>query len=288
MNSDPNQDELIFLKKFAKDSCGLVIPEEKNYLFTYRLGPVIESHKFSSFQELIEKLKVGNKDLREEVITELTTHETFFFRDKHPFHTFRNILLPWLEKSIIERKKRSYIRKGPKASLWSAACSTGQEPYSLAMLIHEYARTSSIDASDISVLATDVSSDVLSRTMRAIYKKFEVERGLNGDFNESFRHKFFKPVGDDFQVVDEVKKIVNFKYCNLMDPLEHLGGFDIIFCRNVLIYFDDESKEKIIKQFHHMLSPNGYLMLGASENIHWASSIFKAVQEGESLVYTKV
>lgn len=286
MELDP--EEYKFLQQYAKDACGLIIPDNKDYLLTFRLEPIIEAHGLSGYKELCENLNANHKNLREEVITVLTTHETFFFRDRHPFEAFSKVILPNLERRIVERKKATYIRKGPKVNIWSAACSTGQEPYSLAMLIHNSAITSAFNPEDISIVATDVSSETLSQAMRATYRKFEVERGLTGETNEAFITRYFKPSGNDFEIIDDIKRMVEIKFCNLMEPFEHLGGFDLIFCRNVLIYFNEESKNKIIQQFHNMLSPNGFLILGSSETLNEKNHLFKAINENSSLVYEKV
>jgi chemotaxis protein methyltransferase CheR len=278
------QEERVFLQDFVKKACGLVIPDDKEYLFKFRLAPVMEGQGFSSFEELCRVLKSGDRDLEEKVITELTTHETFFFRDKHPFEAFKSSILPWLEKNIVERKNKSFVRKGAKAGIWCAAASTGQEPYSLAMLIDEYARgSSSLDREDISILATDVSSKVLAQAMEGSYLKFEVERGLP----EAFRERYFKARGSRFEIAEDIRKMVDFRFSNLTEDFEQLGGFDVIFSRNVLIYFDEETKKKIISRFHKMLSPGGFLILGASENIYGISELFKTQQSGATLLYRK-
>jgi len=282
-----NPNDLAYLLFFIKNACGLVIPNHKEYLLIHRLTPVIKDFELSGFSELSQRIRLGDEKLRQKVVCQLTTHETFFFRDRHPFETFSKTVLPELENLIKIRKITAIINIGPKAKIWCTAASTGQEPYSLAMLIAEYIKRSSILRQDISILATDVSADVLEKAKEAVYSQFEVERGLNQESGDSFRFRFFDKIGSQYRVKDEIRKMVDFKTCNLVEPISQMGEFDIIFSRNVLIYFDEETREKIIRQFHAMLPPSGFLFLGITENTCTLPELFKTEMIGNTLVYRK-
>jgi chemotaxis protein methyltransferase CheR len=161
--------EFSFLQNYAKQVCGLVVPQEKDYLFKFRLGPLLEEYKLSGFEELSTKLKLGDLKIKEHVISALTTHETFFFRDSLPFDAFEQEILPWLESEQKTNKR--------PVKIWSAASSTGQEPYSLAMLIHQYCKTSFLDLKNISIMASDIAKDILECAQRGIYTQSQLERG---------------------------------------------------------------------------------------------------------------
>ncbi len=176
-------------------------------------------------------------------------------------------------------------RRGPKVRIWSAASSTGQEPYTIAMLIHEFAEYHAhlgVHATDFSILATDISSRVLSQAIEGSYQQFELDRGLDNRYLE----KYFQQQGDKWVVKPELASMVEFRKTNLVQPISHLGAFDVIFCRNVLIYFDFETKKNIISQFHHMLNKDGLLILGASENLYTIDG-FHSLTLGSTMVYKK-
>jgi chemotaxis protein methyltransferase CheR len=280
--------EYDLLSKYIHELCGLVIPEEKSYLIRQRLEPVAMTEGCESFRELFGKIKSGEiPDIEEQIIDAITTNETSFFRDGHPFDTFRDHILPKLGELVVERKARQITRKGPKVSIWSAGSSTGQEPYTLAMLIHEYASQNprmGIMQDDFGLLATDVSSRALSRAMAGEYTEMEVRRGLSPYRIE----KYFRQVNRRWVISSALRVMVDFRQINLIKPFSILGGFDMILCRNVLIYFGETTKQHMINQLYNMLSDDGYLMLGATENLYGLTNKFKSFHCGKTLLYTKV
>ncbi len=264
---------------------GIEIRDEKQYLVQQRLEPVVRSFGLNNFTDLIQRMTIdGDMRLRDKVIEAITTNETFFFRDIHPFDTFSNYILPELGERIKKRKSLSSGRKGAKVSIWCAASSTGQEPYSLAMLISEYAETNKyagIGTNDFSILATDISSEVLAKAISGEYTEMEMGRGLS----DYMKKKYFTRKGPNWLVDDTIQSMVDFRRVNLSETFVMLGGFDVIFCRNVLIYFSDDVKKKIIDQFDQMLSDNGFLVLGACESLSMVSNAFENVRHNETIVY---
>lgn len=277
------------IRAYVLDACGIALGESKAYLVQARLRPLLASEGCTSWAEFRKRLHGGRSSLRDEVIAAITTNETSFFRDSHPFEAFRNVILPTLTDLIRERKNRPYRRKGAKVRLWSAASSTGQEPYTLSMIIHDYVnelRASGdleVEFEDFSILATDISPRVLAQAMAGEYSANEISRGLPKSF-----HKHFHKSGGVWYLEHDVRSIVEFRRLNLTDTFTSLGGFDFIACRNVLIYFELETKRNILRQFHQMLSPEGLLMLGHSENLYGLDTLFKPRRMGKSIVYRKL
>lgn len=265
--------------------CGLDIRAEKHYLVKQRLEPLAVTFGSGSFKGLIDKIR-QNTDmrLRNEVIEAMTTNETFFFRDVHPFDAFRDHMLPRLGELIVKRKAVHGQRKGAKVNIWSAASSTGQEPYSLAMLIGEYVQANAyrgIALEDFTILATDISSMVLSKAIAGQYTDMEVNRGLSPER----RDKYFKKEGNFWNIDGLFQSMVDFRRINITEPFAMLGGFDVIFCRNILIYFDDDTKRRIFTQFHQALPDTGYLVLGACENMNMLNDRFESTMHKGTIVY---
>ncbi len=272
--------------KLVNDASGIKIDSSKKYLLKQRLAPIVKNRGEGSYSLLLGKLKLAqNRELRDIVIDALTTNETLFFRDIHPFEIFTKTVLPILGEMIVERKKNvPYVRKGAKAAIWCAASSTGQEPYTIAMLVHEYAMANSyrgISADDFSILATDISSKALAHAVAGVYTDIEVARGLS----EQRCMKYFKNKNGKWELNDFILKMVDFRRVNLTESFGMLGGFDFIFCRNVLIYFSDETKQKIFKQFHSILPKGGMLMLGSSENPGLVTDYFEPVRDGKTIIF---
>lgn len=266
---------------------GLEIKEEKLYLIRQRLTPVVKAFGYADFKELHTKLTQNNNTLlRDEVLSAITTNETSFFRDSHPFDSFANSLLPELGSLALARKRKPSPRKGSKVRIWCAASSYGQEPYSLAMQIYEYverSRGKGIDTGDFSILATDISPQALSKAISGEYSELEMARGLD----DKRRKKYFEKKGSMWGVHDWIQTMVEFRMINLTTPFTMLGGFDVIFCRNVLIYFDNETKERILKQFYTMLADDGLLFLGSTENLYGLDVTFKSHKYGKTLCYKR-
>ena len=289
-----SQREFELLRQYIHNLCGLVISENKSYLIRQRLEPLVLKSGCSGFDEFYNELRKGDSikskllpQIKEKIINAITTHETSFFRDGHPFGTFKEYLLPRLSKMVIQRKGRLKHRKGAKVRLWSAGAATGQEPYSIAMLIHEFTDStvflSDVVKEDFGLLATDISSTMITKAMTAEYSQFEIKRGIN---SRRLRKFFFKEK-EHWTIKSLIRTMVEFRQINLIEPFRMLGGFDVILCRNVLIYFDNLAKIRVLDQFNDMLCKNGWLILGATENIFNLSNKFKTVHYGETIFYQK-
>ena len=233
-----------------------------------------------SWRELYEFLrKDSSAQIRNEVISAITTNETSFFRDQHPFDAFRDHLLPQICQTATERRKnndRSPIR------IWSAAAATGQEAYTLSMLIHEHLRLSpnGLRPHDFHILGTDISARALTKATTGVYSDFELSRGLPEDYR-----KFFTGTGEDWSVTRELRSMVEFQQFNLTTDISGLGLFDAIFCRNVLIYFDNDTKVRILNHFSKMLRPGCHLVLGSTESVYGLSTAFKQIRLGKAILY---
>jgi chemotaxis protein methyltransferase CheR len=241
------------LCEFLRRSSGLVMEQSKKYLVESRVMPIVRREKLSGLEELVLILqKNQNPKLTKDVIEAMTINETYFFRDKAPFDQFRNVMLPAL---IASRQNDKRLR------IWSAAASTGQEAYSLAMILDENAAR--MPGWKTEILGTDLSDQVLEKARKGIYSQFEVQRGLPTPM--LLRH--FNQIGDSWQISDAMRSKVTFRQMNLLADYTSLGRFDIIFCRNVLIYFDAARKMDILGRMTRILAPDGFLTLGASESL---------------------
>jgi chemotaxis protein methyltransferase CheR len=254
-----------FLRKALKQRSGLVLSADKQYLVESRLLPIARKAGFGNLGELVAALKRDDTDaLMTAVVEAMTTNETFFFRDKTPFENFRSAVLPALLGS---RRASRTIR------IWSAAASTGQEPYSLAMALKEV--EDSVAGWRIEIIATDLASGVLAKAQAGIYSQFEVQRGLP----IQLLIKYFTKVGDMWQIAPEIRAMVKFKQLNLLADFSALGTFDLIFCRNVLIYFDQETKISLLNRLGRITASDGYLVLGAAETVVGLTDSFRTVPE---------
>jgi len=278
--------EFLDLSAFIQKLCGIAIPITKKYLIEQRLERIVRERKCESYGDYYAKLSsnrfyAGDKEL----IEAITTNETSFFRDKHPFEVMQSHILP----QIIERyKSEKYkdLSSASKVKIWSAASSYGQEAYSIAMMIDRTLGApdiKNITLKDFSILGTDISNDVLDVSRKAVYSDLEVGRGLS----DGLKRDYFDKVSDGWAVKPAIKNIAEFRQLNLMNNFSILGSFDIIFCRNVLIYFELEARDRIIKQLYSMLADDGYLVLGSSENMYGVTSRFKSERIGRSVVYRK-
>ena len=265
--------------------CGLDINESKKYLVRQRLEPLLAAHGYASFTELSSALHGReNSHLKDQIISAITTNETSFFRDGHPFDSFRSHIVPTLAETVVKRKSQNYQRKGPKVRIWCAASSTGQEPYSLAMIFSDFVETNKhtgITLDDFSILASDISPKVLARAVTGEFSDLEVDRGMT----PAGKNKYFNKLGSSWQVKPHLQQIVEFRRINLAEVFSNVGSFDIIFCRNVLIYFDDITKRKIFNQFSRMLCDRGLLVLGVTENLYGLSGDFESIRFGNSIFY---
>ena len=218
----------------------------------------------------------ANSPLRERVIEAMTTNETFWFRDRHPFSILEETVLP----ALAERRQRT-----PR--IWSAACSTGQEPYSISMIVQQYLSRRPGTLSDVQIVATDISTAVLDEARAGYYDPMQLARGLPEDMKQRYFRRDKAHWEERWQVVDEIRRRVRFTLANLQASYASLGKFDVIFCRNVLIYFSSDSKKDILARMADALNPQGYLFLGASESISQYSDAFDMVRCARGVVYRK-
>ncbi len=241
-----------FIQEFARQSAAIVLEPGKEYLVKSRLTPIAKQAGFATLNEFIHQLRTNPQGtmFHDQVIDALTTNETSFFRDFYPFELLRQVVIPQLIQ------QRAPMRK---LSIWSAASSTGQEPYTIAMVLKEH--FPELAGWNVQILATDLSPTVLDRARVGAYSQLEVTRGLPAPF----LLKYFTKIDTKWVIKDEVKKLVEFRQMNLVKPWPILPLFDIIFIRNVMIYFDVESKKSILNRIRGTLQPNGYLFLGTSE-----------------------
>ncbi len=257
-----------YLRKLLKERSGLDLSSDKQYLVESRLLPVARRTGFPGISELVQKMRNGSEALTTEVVEAMTTNETFFFRDKIPYDHLRDTILPGLIQS---RAARRSIR------IWSAASSTGQEPYSIAMCLREYGPA--LSGWRIEIVATDLSQEVLEKSKAGLYSQFEVQRGLP----IQLLVKYFTQLGEFWQLSADIRGMVQHRQLNLLQDFSHLGKFDIIFCRNVLIYFDQETKARIFERLAKVLEPDGTLILGAAESVVGITDIFRPSQERRGL-----
>jgi chemotaxis protein methyltransferase CheR len=257
-----------FLRKLLKERSGLDLSADKQYLVESRLMPLARKAGLAGIPELVQKMKSGAEALIVEVVEAMTTNETFFFRDKIPFDHLRDTILPTLLQS---RASRKTLR------IWSAAGSTGQEPYSIAMVLKE--RAAALSGWRIEIVATDLSQEVLEKSRAGIYSQFEVQRGLP----IQLLVKYFTQIGELWQINSELRGMVQHKQLNLLKDFSHLGKFDVIFCRNVLIYFDQDTKIGIFERMAKVIEPDGMLMLGAAESVVGITDAFRPCPDKRGL-----
>lgn len=254
-----------YIRRFLKERSGLTLAADKQYLIESRLMPVARKAGCSSISELVQRLRHSPPEtLRVQVTEAMMINESLFFRDKIPFDRFRDTIMPaMLEARAPSRRLR----------IWCAAASTGQEPYSLAMILR--GMREKLAGWRVDIVATDISNEVLERARAGLYSQFEVQRGL--PVQMLIQH--FEQVGDQWRVAESIRKMVQFRPFNLMDDLAPLGVFDVVFCRNVLIYFDQATKQDVLERLAHQLAPDGYLAMGAAETVVGLSGSFKPLPE---------
>ena len=273
-NKDVSPASYLKFREFLEKQCGIVLGENKQYLVRSRLASLLYKHKYESADELIDVVVRGfDRALLQSVIDAMTTNETLWFRDNYPFDLLVNDLLPSLSS------------KNQRIRIWSAACSSGQEPYSIAMSVLEYQRQRpGALRAGVEIVATDLSSEMLQKCELGLYDELSLARGLSPQRRQTFFQQ-----GDNgmMQVKPEVRRMVTFKSLNLLTSYASLGRFDIVFCRNVLIYFSADVKQRILQQIAGQLQPEGILFLGASESISAASSTYSMVKCHPGLYYQK-
>jgi chemotaxis protein methyltransferase CheR len=258
-----------FLQKYIYQASGIVLDSGKHYLIESRLMPIVYQEKLPSLDELCARLRSKSfPQLRQQVVEAMTTNETLFFRDASPFEALRNHIIPQL------KEKRATSRK---LTFWSAAASSGQEAYSLAMMLLEMG----LGDWKIEILGTDLSEQILEKARLGKFMQLEVNRGLPAPYLV----KYFRRAGLDWELKEEVRKMVRFQRFDLRQNMGGLGSFDVVFCRNVLIYFDVETKKQILKQIRSVLVRGGYLLLGGAETTLNLDDNFERTPVGKAIVY---
>lgn len=251
-----------FIAAMVRERSGLVLSADKTYLVESRLAPIARRDGYPSIDELVTAIKVRrDAKLIDSVVDAMTTNETFFFRDKTPFDIFEQTILP----ELVARKRGGTIR------VWCAAASTGQEPYSLAMVAD--AMGPRMGGCKLEILGTDISERCLEKAKAGVYTQFEVQRGLP----VQMLLKHFKKDGDAWKIDDRMKTNIRFRPMNLLDDFRGLGRFDVIFCRNVLIYFDAQTKKNVLERMSSQVEGPGYLLLGAAETVLGITDTFRPI-----------
>lgn len=259
-------------KLFLEQACGILLGEGKQYLITSRLTKLLRDEKIPSMSALLQAIEMRQpRHLRDAVIDAMTTNETSWFRDQSPFEILAKDVFPELDS----KGKRQY-------RIWSSACSSGQEPYTISIALSEYmTKVSSRGLDNVQIVATDISTTMLATAKQAEYDESVLGRGLTADR----KLQFFKPIGDRWRVADDISRRVSFKEQNLLSTYASLGKFDIIFCRNVLIYFSAERKSDILNRMALALNAGGYLFLGASETISGYTDVFEMIRSPYGVFY---
>jgi chemotaxis protein methyltransferase CheR len=260
--------EYEYFRKLLKDQSGLDLAGDKQYLIESRLLPLMRKAGVSGIGELVQKLRGGSSALVTDVVEAMTTNETFFFRDKVPFEHFRDSIMPELLQA---RAKRKSLR------IWCAAGSTGQEPYSLAISLKEM--SAALAGWRIEIIATDLSQEVLEKSKAGIYSQFEVQRGLP----IQMLVKYFSQSRELWQINPEIRAMVQHRQLNLLQDFSQLGIFDVVFCRNVLIYFDQQTKINVFNRIAKVTESDGFLVLGAAETVVGLTDAFKAYPDKRGL-----
>ncbi len=254
---------------------GIALDVGKEYLLETRLHPLLAKYSCQSYSELMKKSKLDfKKEIENHIIDAISTNETYFFRDKSPFQMLQHKIIP----DLIDKRAGNRIGK-PTLRLWSAANSTGQEIYSIAMTLLEMGVTPK--DYNIKLFGTDISDAAIAQASYGIYNKFEVARGL-----DPIRlKKYFDPVDDKYKIKDELRAMVQFKKMNLMKPFMGIGKFDIVLCRNVMIYFTKEDRRNIYTNIANTLAPDGYLLIGSTESLVNDTDLFSSSKYLNSVFY---
>ena len=282
-------EDFVFIRDYIHKISGIFLDYEKEYLIRQRIEPILKDVKVESFAEFSNIIKDGRSlRFKESIISAITTNETSFFRDDHPFKTFYKYIIPKLIDKI-RRNKENKDKAPTKIRIWSAACSTGQEAYSISMLIDEYLYKNgifNITKKDFYILATDIDTPVLKAAMTGCYDKMAISRGISDDRLK----KYFVGSENKWEIKNELKEMVDFQKCSLHEGISNArfgGTFDVILARNVLIYFDTKTKDEILSRIHQLMLEDSFLILGATENLYGLSNKFESVTFENSLLFKK-
>lgn len=256
-------DQFEFMRGFLKERSGLVLGDDKAYLLESRLTPLARKRDMGDLETLIEAVRKGADSTLATAVTEaMTTNESFFFRDQKPFDLFTNTVIPHLAEARATAKS---------FRVWSAAASSGQEPYSIAMLLREHG--AKFPGWSHEIVGTDLSSAIINKAENGVYSQFEVQRGMP----IQLLVKYFEKVGDQWQIKPDLRDMVRYKVYNLLHDLASLGRFDVVFCRNVLIYFDQPTKKMVLENIVKLMPPDGFLFLGGAETVLGITDKFQPV-----------
>lgn len=260
--------------KFLESTCGITLGSNKHYLINSRLKSMMEEHGFDSMSQLVKAAQSkSNNRLKVQVINAMTTNETSWFRDVYPFDYLKDVILPDFSRSTNVMPK-----------IWSAACSYGHEPYSISIVLQEYLdKNPGMLPKGVEITGTDISTHALEQARKAQYDDLNLSRGLS----EERMKKYFIRHGNKLRVIDKVRSRVRFFELNLLNGFTLLGKFDLVFCRNVLIYFSNENKSEILARIESVMKPNAWLFLGASEHIIKYSDAFDMINCPRGVVYKK-
>lgn len=258
-------------RQFLQSQCGILLGDNKQYLVSSRLGSMMAKYQTADLSQLVGLAERRGSSLRQEIIDAMTTNETLWFRDTYPFSVLQERFVPEL------------ANQGQPLRIWSAACSSGQEPYSISISLRELLqRSPKALPSGYEIIGTDISGNILKQAEAGIYDSLALSRGLS----DERRTRFFTPVDNTrWQISPQVSSAIKFRSLNLLDSYQALGRFQVIFCRNVLIYFSAELKADIINRMAKLLTPKGYLVLGSSESVTGLSDQFEMVHCRPGIVY---
>ncbi len=264
------------MSRLIRDLCGVVIDEHKGYLIEQRLTPIADEYNCKSFSELYHKLRyTHDENFEQKVIDAITTQETLFFRDTLPYEALQYKVLP----ELIDAREKQVIGK-TRIRIWSAACSTGQEPYSIAMVICELIPDVH-ENWDVQILATDISDEAIKQASRGEYSEYEIGRGMKPEMLK----KYFIKTPTGWKVRDELRSLIAFRKLNLLKPFVGVGPFDVIFCRNIAIYFEPDVRKDLFKRITEVLTPDGYLFVGSSESLIDIGPQFKPLYHCRTVFY---
>ncbi len=270
-------DDIKAISKYILDISGIDLNEGKAYLIETRLGGLIKEYECSSYRDLCSKAKTdSNKSIENKIIDAISTNETLFFRDSGPFEVLQHKILP----DLIDRRteKSSGLLPIP-IRIWSTACSTGQEVYSIAIVLKEL--LPDLNKYNIKLLGTDISDSAIKQASYGTYNKFEIERGLSKEKLQ----KYFIPNGGNWKISDELRAMVSFTKRNILESFMGLGKLDIIFCRNVAIYFNLEERKKLFENIASVLEPDGFLIIGSTESLTGICPIFEPKRYLKTIYY---
>lgn len=269
--------DLKIISQYILNISGIELDENKAYLIETRLSGLVKEYQCSSYWELCSRAKADpSKTIENRIVDAISTNETFFFRDIRPFEVLQHKILPDL---IDRRAERSSGLFPIPIRIWSAACSTGQEVYSIAIVLREL--LPDLKKYNIKLTGTDISDAAIAQASYGRYNKFEIERGLS----KHVLQKYFVPNGGNWRVCDEIRAMVGFGKRNILQPFNGMGKLDIIFCRNVAIYFKHENRKLLFENIASVLEPDGYLILGSTESLSGISSIFESKRYLRTIYY---